>query len=185
MRRVMGVLLVAGLLGLGGAAYAQEKEKEKEKKEEKQEKSKASKDAKKPAKKAEPAPGPGDSADVTVQERRAITRVARGFADAFESRSPRTARGYLDERFYDFPRFEDQVTRFIQQNVDLRIFLRESSVEVKDDRATMIVDAEMIYTLKSNPAADQKREQRIQFDFVRTDKGWKIYEITPRAFFTP
>jgi len=43
----------------------------------------------------------------------------------------------------------------------------------------------MIFTVKANTSRDQHRKQRIQFDFVRTQKGWKIYEITPRQFFEP
>jgi hypothetical protein len=49
----------------------------------------------------------------------------------------------------------------------------------------LIVDADMTYALKSSTSVEKKRHERIQFDFVRTATGWKIFEITPRHFFTP
>src|SRR5437879_13331778 len=67
----------------------------------------------------------------------------------------------------------------------MRIFLREASAEVKGDHAVLIADAEMVYTSKANLGPQQRRKERIQFDFNRTEKGWKIFEITPRHFFTP
>ncbi len=92
--------------------------------------------------------------------------------------------GSLDERFEDLPRFEDAVTQFLERTSEMRINLRESTTEVKGDHATVIVDAEMIFTDKAKPTQDQRRRQRIQFDFVYSPKkGWKIFEITPRQFF--
>src|SRR2546426_9198079 len=46
----------------------------------------------------------------------------------------------LDERFDDLPRFEDQVTAFLKQSGEMRIFLREASAEVKGDHAVLIAD---------------------------------------------
>jgi len=90
----------------------------------------------------------------------------------------------LDEHFDDLPRFEDAVTQFLERTSEMRINLRESTTEVKGDHAIVIVDADMIYTDKAKPTRDQRRRQRIQFDFVyNPKKGWKIFEITPRQFF--
>ncbi len=92
----------------------------------------------------------------------------------------------LDEKFEDLPRFEDAVTQFLERSSEMRMNFRESTSEVKGDHATVIVDAEMIYTDKARPAQDQRRRQRIQFDFVyNPKKGWRIFEITPRQFFEP
>ena len=177
MRRIaQGTLALAVMLGLGGLnAFAQSQEPAK-----KQEK-KA--DTKK-AKKSEPAPPSGDTADLAT-ERKNISRVLRALSDAVEGNSPRRLRELMDERFYDLPRFEDQVTDFLRENAELRMHLRESTAEVKGDKATLIVDADMTYALKSSASAEKKRRERIQFDFARTATGWKIFEITPRSFFTP
>jgi hypothetical protein len=155
------------------AAFGQEKKKE-EKKDEK----------KKDDKKKQAPPAGSEPLDVTT-ERKNLSRVARALADAFEGNALRRITELLDERFYDFPRFEDQVTQFLQENREIRMYFRESTSEVKGDRATLIVDADMTFATKANPNLEQKRRERIQFDFVRTNKGWKIYEITPRKFFTP
>ena len=140
--------------------------------------------AQKDQKKKEPAPGPGDSPEAAAREKRAISRVLRDFGDGFESKSPRRVTENLDERFDDFPRFEDLVTQFLEQSGEMRLFLRESSAEVKGDRGVLTVDAEMIFSKKSD-SKEQRRKARVQFDFTRTEKGWKILEISPRGFFTP
>jgi hypothetical protein len=146
-----------------------------------------SKDKKKDKKKKdEPGPGAEDSPDNAAGARRAVKRVLGDFQDGFEGHSPRRVIEFLDERFEDLPRFEDAVTQFLERTSEMRINLRESTTEVKGDHATVIVDADMIFTDKAKPTQDQHRRQRVQFDFVyNPKKGWKIFEITPRQFFEP
>jgi hypothetical protein len=137
-------------------------------------------------KKDETGPGAEDSPDNAAGARRAVKRVLSEFQDGFEGHSSRRVTEFLDERFDDLPRFEDAVTQFLERTSEMRINLRESTTELKGDHATVIVDAEMIYTDKAKPTQDQRRRQRIQFDFVyNPKKGWKIFEITPRQFFEP
>ncbi len=146
-----------------------------------------SKDKKKDKKKKdESGPGSEDSPDNAAGARRAVKRVLSDLQDGFEGHSPRRVTDSLDERFEDLPRFEDAVTQFLERTSEMRINLRESTSEVKGDHATVIVDADMIFTDKAKPTQDQHRRQRIQFDFVyNPKKGWKIFEITPRQFFEP
>jgi hypothetical protein len=149
----------------------QEKEKKKDKKDKK--------------KQDEPAAG-DDSPDNIAGAKRVIKRALSDFQDGFEGHSPRRVTDMLDERFEDLPRFEDAVTQFIERTSEMRMNFRESTTEIKGDHATVIVDAEMIYTDKARPTQDQRRKQRIQFDFVyNPKKSWKILEITPRQFFEP
>lgn len=170
------LVVLLGLAGMPIFAQSQEPQKKQEKPEKKT-------DSKK-AKKSDPAPPSGDTADLAT-ERKNISRVLRALSDAVEGNSPRRLRDLMDERFYDLPRFEDQVTDFLRENAELRMHMRESTAEVKGDKATLIVDADMTYALKSSASVEKKRRERIQFDFVRTATGWKIFEITPRRFFTP
>jgi hypothetical protein len=169
---VIALSLVLGLGGLSLLAQSQEPKKPEKKAETKK------------AKKSDAPPPSGDIADLAT-ERKNLTRVLRALSDAVEGNSPRRLRDLMDERFYDFPRFEDQVTDFLRDNAELRMHFRESTAEVKGDKATLIVDADMTYALKASAKAEKKRHERIQFDFVRTATGWKIFEITPRSFFTP
>jgi hypothetical protein len=176
--------LIAVVLSLAaGPVLSQEKQTQEEEKaaEKKQEKKAPGKEAAKAPK--QEAAGV-ESEELSAAERRAISRVLRNLSSAMEGNSPRQFTVLLDERFYDFPRFEDGVTEFLKGSAEMRLFLREVSTEVKGDRATLLVDAEMTFASKDQPTAQQKRTQRIQFDFVRTGKGWKIYEISPRGFFT-
>lgn len=169
--------LILGLACVGAfvrSAAAQEK---------KQDEKKSDKKDKKQPKESE---ATGNEPLDMAAERKNIQRVLRSFQDGFEGKSPRRVAELLDSAtFYDFPRFEDLVTQFLEQNAEMRMYLRESTAEVKGNKATLIVDADMTFTDKSNPSAEKKRRQRIQFDFIRTPKGWKIYEINPRTFFTP
>jgi hypothetical protein len=119
-----------------------------------------------------------------AKDRRAIHEVLQDFQDGFEGHSPNRVTAALDERFYDFPRFEDAVTQFVQQSSEIRLYLREATTEVKGDKAILIVDAEMAFSTKARATQDLKRQQRVQFDFARGSKGWKIIDINPRNFFT-
>ena len=180
-RLLLSLGLVAGLAGLplfaaaiasshAASATQDQQDKKKDKKKKQQD---------------EPAPG-DDSPDNIAAIKRVIKRGLSDFQDGFEGHSPRRVTDMLDERFEDLPRFEDAVTQFIERSGEMRINLRESTTEIKADHATVIVDAEMIYTDKAKPTQDQRRKQRIQFDFVyNPKKGWKIFEITPRQFFEP
>lgn len=137
-------------------------------------------------KKNDSSPSAEDAPDNVEGARRAVKRALSDFQDGFEGHSPRRVTDSLDERFEDFPRFEDAVTQFLERTSEMRINLRESTTELKGDHATVIVDADMIFTDKARPTQDQHRRQRIQFDFVyNPKKGWKIFEITPRQFFEP
>lgn len=137
-------------------------------------------------KKDDSAPGSEDSPDSAAGARRALKRALSDLQDGFEGHSSRRVTDSLDEHFDDLPRFEDAVTQFLERSSEMRINMRESTTELKGDHATVIVDAEMIFTDKARPTQDQRRRQRIQFDFVYSPKkGWKIYEITPRQFFEP
>lgn len=137
-------------------------------------------------KKKKDQPPADESPDNAAGARRALTRATHDLQDGFEGHSPRRVTELLDEKFEDLPRFEDAITQFLESTSEMRINFRESTNEVKGDHATVIVDAEMIFTSKAKPTQDQKRQQRIQFDFVyNPKKGWRIFEITPRDFFEP
>jgi hypothetical protein len=186
---LLAVLLVGDSCGAAppappADAAAQQKEQEK-KDQEKKEQEKKEQQKKEEGKPQEPVPPPDLSPEQVLRERRILSRVLRDLGDGFEGRSPRRVTELLDEQFDDLPRFEDAVTQFLESSAEMRVFLRESTSEVKADKATLIADAQMIYSLKSDPGRELRRRQRIQVDFVRRERGWKIYEIHPREFFEP
>src|SRR5262249_33100606 len=179
----MGVGLVVGLARpplfavaiASQPAFVSQDQQEKDKK----------KDKKDRKKQDEPAPG-DDSPDNISAIKRVIKRGINNFKDGFEGHSPRRVTDMLDDKFEDLPRFEDAVTQFLERTSEMRMNFRESTTEIKGDHAIVIVDAEMIYTDKAKPTQDQRRKERVQFDFVyNPKKGWKIFEITPRQFFEP
>jgi len=120
-----------------------------------------------------------------LRTRETLARTLSQLGEIMEAKSARRLAEMLATDMEDLPRFEDAVTELFRQSGELRVFLRPASTEVKGNRATMIVDAEMIYSRRDRPGTDQRRRDRIQFDFVLTREGWKIYQITPREFFLP
>ncbi len=170
-----GLPLFAAAIASQQPAFFSQDQHEKDKKKDKKDKKKQD----------EPAPG-DDSPDNVAAIKRVIKRGINDFQDGFEGHSPRRVTDMLDEKFEDLPRFEDAVTQFLERTSEMRMNFRESTTEIKGDHAIVIVDAEMIYTDKAKPTQDQRRKERVQFDFVyNPKKGWKIFEITPRQFFEP
>ena len=141
-------------------------------------------------------PASGDSAEQgkstkpeggadALRQRQEISRVLRDFGDSMEGVAARRVVELLDDSFEDLPRFEDALTALFRQTLERRIFLRESSWDVKGDRASVIVDAEMILTARSRARTQQRRRERLQFDLRKGAKGWRVVEISPRGFFAP
>jgi len=132
----------------------------------------------------QPSSVPGEGSRVTT--RRILSRVLREFTNSVEMLSPSGARRTIDaDRFFGYPRFEEELTVFLRSLGELRLFVREVSVQVGVNRAVMLVDAEMGFSLRRDPSQSSQRRAQIQFDFQRTEQGWKITEITPRTFFLP
>lgn len=132
-----------------------------------------------------PVPPPADDAGHDFRARDALRRTLRDFSDALEARSLRRTLELLANEFEDRARFEDSIAEFYRQAGEMRVMLRPASMEVRGNRAVMIVDAEMIFTRRSAPGADRRRRERLQIDFVLTDRGWEISQLTPREFFMP
>lgn len=117
--------------------------------------------------------------------RELVSRVLRDYKRGLETLSPSGALKQIDgQLFYDHPRFEENLTVFLRSLGELRLLLREVNVQVEEDRAVMVVDAEMKFARRDTGQKEERREQ-VTFDFRRTKAGWKITEISPRAFFLP
>lgn len=118
--------------------------------------------------------------------RKVLSRVVREFTDSIEGLTPSSLRDVIEEeKFYDYPRFEEELTQFLRSAGEVRFFARQVSSEIKEDRAVVILDAEMVFANRLDPDRRETRREQIIFDFLRTDAGWKITEIKPRSFFLP
>lgn len=178
MRKLFAILLAAVLIltvgSVLGAGAQTTGDKSKQEKKEKKDKKKVKEEA---------------GAEETSSEaeiRRALTRTLRDFTNGYEGQSARSALDSLaSDRFYDYPRFEEGVEEFLRSTGELRLFTRQVNVQIQKDKAVMIVDAEMRFSPRGDPAQQQRRATQITFDFQRTPKGWKITEINPRNFFLP
>lgn len=176
-RGILALLLAAALTAGTASASAlrapqEEKDKPSDTEKQKEKKTKKKRGGREPGRRLEP--------------RRALSRVLRNFTDEFEGLSPSSLRDWvLVDQFYDYPRFEEGVTVFLRSVSEMRVFTREVNVQVKGERAVMIVEGEMTFASRQDPSRTETREARITFDFQRTPEGWKITEISPRSFFLP
>lgn len=118
--------------------------------------------------------------------REQLSRVLRNYKRGLELLSSSAVAKEIDtDRFYDYPRFEENLTIFLRSLGELRLFVREVNVQVEEERAVMVVEAEMKFARRDAPDRKEERREQVTFDFRRTPAGWKITEISPRAFFLP
>lgn len=116
---------------------------------------------------------------------RAIANVVRQLQFDLEASSRMGVLSNIDSaKFEDYPRFEDMVDRLTREDA-VRVFFRQTTNSVRDDRAQTIIDAEMELTRKDSAAPPERRRQQIVIDFELTTRGWRIVNITPRDFFRP
>ena len=143
-------------------------------------------EAKKEKEKKKKAKSSGNESSKQLDTRQLLSRVLRDFKDGIEGLSPSSLRENIDEKkFYDFPRFEEGVTNFLRSVGEMRLFTREVNVQVQEDRAVMIIEAEMVFGPRDDTSRSRRRKEHITFDFQRLPEGWKITEINPRSFFLP
>ena len=116
---------------------------------------------------------------------RAIANVVRQLQFDLEASSRMGVLSNIDSaKFEDYPRFEDMVDRLTREDA-VRVFFRQTTNSVQENRAQSIIDAEMELTRKDSAAPPQRRRQQIVIDFELTTRGWRIVNITPRDFFQP
>lgn len=131
-------------------------------------------------------PPPGIELDESggPRVRRILSRVRREYTTGLEGLSASGALALIDrQRFYDYPRFEEELTTFLRSLGELRIFVREVDVQLTGDRAVMLVEARLVFASRLNPAQRGERRSQVTFDFQLTERGWRITEIHPRDFF--
>ena len=141
---------------------------------------------------ARPAPLPPVSTTGRGEEnegrntRRRVSRVLRNYTNGMEMMSSSAALAMVDrDQFFDYPRFEEELTNFLRSLGEMRLFVREVNTQLEDSSAVMVVDVRMVFTSRQDPSLRGERSSQITFDFQRTDRGWKIIEINPRNFFLP
>ncbi len=116
---------------------------------------------------------------------RAIANIVRQLQFDLEGSSRMGVLSNIDSaKFEDYSRFEDMIDRLTRENA-LRVYFRQATNSVQEDRAQAIIDAEMELTRKDSAVPLERRRQQIVIDFELTPRGWRIVNITPRDFFRP
>ena len=136
---------------------------------------------------------PGSSEMDPVAAERAVRQELEKFRVAVESKMARSVMREIDPtRLNAAPAFEDQLTQFFAATSELRLFFRAANVQVraaegagKPASAVAQVDAQMSYSLKSNPAQTLQKSAQLTFELIFTDRGWLYARIEPAGFFAP
>ena len=118
---------------------------------------------------------------------REIARILRDLQFALEGGSAQGVLSLIDAaKFRDYARFQDTVERLLREDT-LRVYFRQvsGSWSATETRARSRVDAEMQLARKDAVGQTGRRRQQVELQLERTQRGWRITNITPRAFFEP
>lgn len=135
---------------------------------------------------------PAGEFDAAAAERD-VRRQVDDLRLAFESKQSRGVMRAVDPTGLSaYPAFEDQITNLMDSTSELRLFFRSANVQVragsgadKSATAQALVDAEMVYALKTSPTEQKRKTGQLQMDLTQSDAGWRFVKIEPRSFFTP
>ena len=138
-----------------------------------------------------PATPAGEFDSATAE--RDVRRQVDDLRLAFESKQTRGVMRAVDPTGLSaYPAFEDQISNLLDSTSELRLFFRSANVQVragsgadKPATAQALVDAEMVYALKTSPTQQKRKTGQLQMDLVQSDVGWRFIKIEPRSFFTP
>lgn len=141
---------------------------------------------------AKPSATPAGEFDAAAAERD-VRRQVEDLRLAFESKQTRGVMRAVDPTGLSaYAGFEDQITNLMDSTAELRLFFRSANVQVrpgngvnKPAMAQALVDAEMVYALKSSPTQQKRKTGQLQMDLAQGAAGWRFVKIEPRSFFTP
>lgn len=141
---------------------------------------------------ATPGATPTGEFDATAAER-AVRRQVEDLRLALESKQTSGVMRAVDPNGLSaYAGFEDQITNLMDSTSELRVFFRSANVQVrapagpdKPAMAQALVDAEMVYSLKSAPTQQKRKTGQLQMDLTQGEAGWRFVKIEPRSFFTP
>ncbi len=128
-----------------------------------------------------------ESAPAPDEAQKQLTKLMREIGFDIEGGSARSFLQRINQdKFNDYPHFEDNVERLMREN-SLRVNFRTAftAPPTAEGAAQVAVDADMEVVKKNSTGAPQRRTQQLTFDFEWTNRGWAIDNITPRAFFNP
>ena len=141
---------------------------------------------------AAPSATPAGEFDSAAAERD-VRRQIEDLRQAFESKQTRGVMRAIDPTGLSaYSSFEDQISNLMDSTTELRLFFRSANLQVhagsgvnKPPMAQVVVDAELVYSLKSSPSQQKRKTGQLQMDLVQSDAGWRFSKIEPRSFFTP
>lgn len=106
-------------------------------------------------------------------------------ADGMESRNPRLTLGVFDPaRLSDYGRFSAQVNAWLRDHSSFRVYYKVRQTSVEDGRGIALVDFAYEAQPVTEGATPVRRHEQLRFAFERGRRGWKIVDVSPRAFFS-
>jgi hypothetical protein len=148
----------------------------------------------------QPSPQPGPGAGVPRNESGVLGNAAATsetftpavandllfqLADGMESRNPRLTLAPFDAaRLSDYGRFSGQVSAWLRDHSSFRVYYKLRQVSVEGSHGIALVDFQYEAQPTSESMPPVRRHEQMRFTIERGPKGWKIVDVSPRAFFS-
>lgn len=124
-------------------------------------------------------PAPDSFSSEQIAEK-LLDQIRRGL----EARDSRKMLGAFDhDRMRGYLSFQDQVESLFAQYSSFRVYMRLQGVSLDKDHGV----ATVLVKLEGSPMygdAAMRREAEMSFELTRTERGWKIVDVSPRDFFS-
>ena len=106
-------------------------------------------------------------------------------ADGMESRNSRLTLSVFDSaKLADYSQFSRQVSAWMRDHSSFRVYYKLRQVTADGARGTALVD----FAYEAQPVTENaqpvRRHEQLRLTFERGAHGWKIVDVSPRAFFS-
>ncbi len=133
-----------------------------------------------------PSSGTTGGSDTGEFAERVVDGLLRNLREGLEGRLDRLfLSSFSSERMSGYLSFKDQVQQFFGAYDGFRVHYRIVQSRVDGTHASAIVEFQMEAIPVAGSGTPMRREQQIQLELERTQKGWKIVDVRPREFFAP
>ena len=104
--------------------------------------------------------------------------------DALEGHSDRAMLSVFDdEKMEDYSTFQLQIVALFRRCDSFRVHYRMAQTTDEGRKGVALVDFEMDKLPRSSDEQPVRERDQLRFEMERGNKGWKIIEVQPRAFF--
>lgn len=106
-------------------------------------------------------------------------------ADGMESRNAKLTLAAFDgAKLADYSQFSRQVNAWLRDNSSFRVYYKLREAVADGSHGTALVDFAYEAQPMTDGAQPVRRHEQLRITFERGLHGWKIVDVSPRAFFS-